>query len=68
MITTHNRLVELQRTAGKIAALDPQPDELLITADGCNDGTESWVRNNLPNAKLFVNNPGQGSIPSRGST
>ena len=65
MITTHNRLVELQRTAGKIAALDPQPDEFLITADGCNDGTESWVRNNLPNAKLFVNNPGQGSIPSR---
>ena len=65
MITTHNRLVELQRTAEHIAALAPPPDEILITADGCNDGTEQWVRENLPHAKLIVNTPGRGSVPSR---
>lgn len=65
MITTHNRLSELQRTMGVINALDPQPDELLITADGCHDGTEEWVRQNAPHARLFVNQPGRGSIPSR---
>lgn len=65
MITTHNRLVELQRTIGILRSLDPQPDELLITVDGCNDGTEEWVRENIPEARLFVNQPGRGSIPSR---
>ena len=65
MITTHNRLSELQRTWSVLSNLAPQPGELLITADGCTDGTEQWVKENIPEAKLFVNAPGQGSIPSR---
>lgn len=65
MITTHNRLSELQRTAGVLANLSPQPGEILVTADGCNDGTVDWVRQNMPDVKLIVNNPGKGSIPSR---
>jgi len=65
MITTHNRLIELKRTIGVLRCLDPQPDELLITADGCNDETEKWVREQVPEARLFVNQPGRGSISSR---
>lgn len=65
MITTHNRLSELQRTASVLSNLEPPPDEVLITADGCNDGTEYWIRENLPDARLIVNHPGAGSIPSR---
>lgn len=64
-IATHNRLEELQRTCAILAALDPPPGELLIAADGCTDGTAAWVRAHLPDARLFVNTPGKGSIGAR---
>jgi len=64
-ITTHNRLVELRVTCGMIARLDPQPDELIICADGCNDGTVDFIRQHVPHAKLLIHDPGRGSIPSR---
>ncbi len=64
-ITTHNRRVELERTLAHVAALDPQPDELLLVADGCTDGTAAWVRANHPRARLFEHTPGRGSVPSR---
>ena len=34
-ITTRNRRAELERTLAQIAALVPQPDEILVVADGC---------------------------------
>jgi GT2 family glycosyltransferase len=40
-------------------------DEWLITADGCSDGTTEFVKSELPNAKLIVNQPGIGSVASR---
>ena len=64
-ITTHNRLPELRRTLGIIAALVPQPEELLICADGCNDGTAQFVRNQYPHANLIEHPESQGSIRSR---
>ena len=64
-ITTHNRRAELERTLAQIAALTPQPDELLIVADGCNDGTAEFVRDRHPHARLIVHEQGRGSIPSR---
>lgn len=46
MITTRNRLAELQRTLEVLQTLDPAPSEILVTADGCTDGTveflEAW--------------------------
>ena len=64
-ITTHNRRAELDRTLAQIAALAPQPDELLIVADGCTDGTAEFVRESRPGARLIVHEKGRGSIPSR---
>src|SRR5215831_4081499 len=65
MITTRNRLSELKRTIGVLKKLDPGPDEVLITADGCTDSTIDFVKTELPSARLFINQAGQGSVGSR---
>jgi len=64
-IATHNRLSELRRTLGIIASLTPQPDELLICADGCDDGTAQFVRAEFPHATLIEHPQPRGSIASR---
>jgi GT2 family glycosyltransferase len=65
MITTSNRLHELRRTLQMLQKLDPSPDEILITADGCTDGTAEFVTSVFPNVKLIVNQPAIGSVASR---
>jgi GT2 family glycosyltransferase len=65
MITTSNRLGELRRTIQMLGKLDPSPDEILITADGCTDNTAEFVTSVLPNGKLIVNQPAIGSVASR---
>lgn len=65
MITTHNRLDDLTFTLAKLSRLDPAPDEILVTVDGCNDGTEQWLRESHDSVRLFSNTPGKGSIASR---
>ncbi|HEY4270756.1 MAG TPA: glycosyltransferase family A protein [Candidatus Udaeobacter sp.] len=64
MITTSNRLEELQRTLQILAKLDPAPDEVLVTADGCTDGTPEFV-SAMPNVKFIMNQPAKGSVASR---
>ncbi len=66
MITTHNRLRDLQRTLQVLGELNPQPDEMLICADACTDGTVEFLAA-LPNVRLTVNKVGRGSIASRAS-
>lgn len=63
-ITTHNRLGDLQQTLGTIAKLNPQPDEIVVCADACTDGTVEYLKT-LPNVKLMVNEFSLGSIGSR---
>ncbi|MGB8167503.1 MAG: glycosyltransferase [Chthoniobacteraceae bacterium] len=65
MIATHNRLDELRRTAAVVQALDPAPDEVLVTADACTDGTVEFLRRDWPTARLFINETGLGSTASR---
>jgi len=65
MITTRNRAGELRRTIQMLGKLDPSPDEILITADGCTDDTAEFVSSALPNAKLIVNQSAIGSVASR---
>jgi len=64
MITTSNRLEELQRTLQMLGKLDPAPDEVLATADGCTDGTAEFL-SAMPNVKFVVNQPARGSVASR---
>jgi GT2 family glycosyltransferase len=65
MITTRNRLTELRRTVQMFSKLDPAPDEILITADDCADGTVEFIKSALPDAKLIVNEQMRGSVVSR---
>ena len=65
MITTSNRLDELRRTLQMLGKLDPSPEEILITVDGCINGTADFVTSALPNVKLIVNQPAIGSVASR---
>jgi GT2 family glycosyltransferase len=65
MITTRNRLSDLRRTCGVIAQLNPLPYEVLITCDGCTDGSVEFLREHYPHYVLIVNEVGRGSIPSR---
>jgi len=65
MITTRNRVEDLKRTTRVLVELDPRPQEILITADGCTDGTASLVKSELPDAKLIVNEKARGSVASR---
>ena len=66
MIVTRNRLDDLERTSQVLKNLNPAPNEILITADGCTDGTIEFVRSELPDAKLIINDRGLGSVASRG--
>jgi GT2 family glycosyltransferase len=65
MITTKNRAEDLRRTCRVLRGLNPPPHEVLITADGCTDDTVEVVRQELPGAKLIVNEAGRGSVASR---
>jgi GT2 family glycosyltransferase len=65
MITTKNRSSDLQRTLRILGQLCPPPDEILVTADGCNDDTVAMVRSEFPNAVLIENVVGLGSVASR---
>ena len=64
-ITTHNRRAELARTLAQLALLDPAPDEILIVADGCTDGTADFVHTEYPHATLIIHTKAHGSVASR---
>lgn len=65
MITTLNRLSDLQRTCVNLSKLSPAPHEILITADGCTDGTILYIKENFPEYRLTINLAGRGSVASR---
>jgi GT2 family glycosyltransferase len=65
IITTRNRCEDLRRTCLRLCALQPQPKEVLICADGCSDGTGDVIRNEFPHFVLFENEVSNGSVASR---
>jgi GT2 family glycosyltransferase len=65
MITTKNRIGELRRTWRALQQLNPAPLEVLITTDGCTEEMVAAVKAELPEARLFVNQIGLGSVASR---
>lgn len=64
-IATHNRRGDLARTLTALAQLAPGPDEIIVAADGCTDGTAEWVRATHPGVLLIVHEATRGSVPSR---
>ena len=64
-ITTHNRREELARTLLALDDLVPAPDEVLVLADGCQDGTVTMLREAWPQVRVIEHAIAQGSIPSR---
>jgi glycosyltransferase involved in cell wall biosynthesis len=65
MITTRNRCEELRRTLAKVQELQPQPNEILICADGCTDETSQMVRSEFPQCTVIENEQARGSVFSR---
>jgi GT2 family glycosyltransferase len=64
-ITTHNRCADLTRTLAALSRLAPAPDEVIVTADGCTDGTLDLLRRAHPGVRMVVHETVRGSIPSR---
>ena len=65
MITTKGRIVDLRRTCCALQQLNPAPLEVLITIDGSTKDVVEEVKAELPDARLFVNQIGLGSVASR---
>jgi len=65
MITTRGRIDDLRRTFRVLQELSPQPLEVLVTMDGCTADVVEAVKAELPEARLFVNQVGLGSVASR---
>lgn len=65
IITSRNRIDDLANTLRSLSALSPSPDEIIVTLDGCTDGSADLLRNEFPEVRAFVNTVSLGSIPSR---
>ena len=65
MITTLNRVEDLLKTLHFLKSLNPLPDEVMVTADGCSDATAERVAKEFPDVRLFLNQVGLGSVASR---
>jgi GT2 family glycosyltransferase len=65
MITTKDRVSDLRRTCCALLQLKPPPLEVLITIDGSTENTVEAVNAELPQARVFVNQIGLGSVASR---
>ena len=65
IITTRDRATDLQRTCDVVMRLRPAPIEVLVTADGCTDGTADMVADKFPEIMLIANQTAIGSVASR---
>src|SRR5215471_4766528 len=65
MVPTRNRVRELRRTLAMVHALSPAPMEVLVTADGCDDGTQEMIKREFPDTRLRVNARPVGSVAAR---
>jgi len=65
IITTRDRATDLHRTCDVVMQLRPAPNEVLVTADGCSDGTVDMIADKFPEITLITNQTGIGSVASR---
>lgn len=65
MIATRDRRVDLELTCANLECLAPGPDEVLVCADGCRDGTAEMLRRRFPRFRILENPTPMGSLYSR---
>jgi len=65
MIATRNRIDDLRRTCKNIQTWHPQPDEVIVCADACTDGTIEMIQDEFPAFTLIENEQSLGSVGSR---
>ena len=65
MIATKGRIVDLRRTCCVLQQLKPPPLEVLVTVDASTADVVEAVKAELPQARVFVNQIGLGSVASR---
>jgi GT2 family glycosyltransferase len=65
IIATRNRAADLQRTCDVVTRLRPAPNEVIVTADGCSDGTLDLLADKFPEVTVIANQPAIGSVVSR---
>jgi GT2 family glycosyltransferase len=65
MIPTRDRCEDLRLTCAKLLRLRPLPDEILVWADGCTDGTSAMFRTCFPGVRLFESAQPMGSVYAR---
>lgn len=65
MITTHNRRADLERTCEVLDELEPAPEEILVFADACTDGTEEYLAGKGAPYRILRSAARRGSIPNR---
>jgi len=65
MIPTRDRCEDLRFTCAKLKQLRPLPDEILVWADGCTDGTTAMIRSEFPEVRLFESAQPMGSVYTR---
>src|SRR5690242_14400227 len=65
MIATRDRAKDLELTCAKLKELDPPAHEIIICADGCQDGTVTMLQEKFPEFRLLENSSPKGSVYSR---
>ncbi|MEY2502809.1 MAG: hypothetical protein QOI07_3143 [Verrucomicrobiota bacterium] len=65
MITSRNRRDELRTTLTRLVESQPPPDQILVCADGCTDGTGEMIRQEFPRCVLIEDETSRGSVYSR---
>lgn len=65
MITTHNRIGELQKTLAQCLSQARPQDEIIVVDDASVDGTSELLRERFPKVILIRNEKNKGSIASR---
>ena len=65
MITTHNRVAELEKTLAACLAQDWPALEILVVDDASTDGTFERVRANFPQVNIVRREQNQGSVAAR---
>jgi hypothetical protein len=65
MLTTRNRVSDLRRTFAVIESLNPAPDEVIVTLDGCEDDSLAYLQSLSSVPTIVLNQTCIGSVASR---